>query len=825
MLKGINIGGKNRLKYLTHLHKKRDENLEKLESIFLNVKKEDKDNKIDETANYLLVNSDNNKENSKSDLKIKEKNSIIGKIKAFLNFSKIYDEENDFIEKELDFYDFDEQLLQYRCKEITYLINALIDLKDAMILTSKDRKLENIIDYSYSEATFRNYKNKEGAIICQSNIGNLQCQLLKFDKAIYHLALSLQDNNLKRFLNKNLSDEFDEDNSLLNKIFYAINKSKNKTKTNSLYDKQMNNSKINFSQKKIGILINTRYCRLIHAYFMFFKNIKKLKKSNDYNIVSRHFMNTLFHTINYYHKILIQYIYLSYIKNDFVKIGESILDFIEFLIKFKFNTSKKDKYFLSIYSKGVPEYKEKQLSKKKIFDKIISWFNLFDEYISYIKEYSSLDNAKFFAHNYLHNINSENFKLNLESQTAFMFNINIQRNNFLKGKFSLCCKNYKDALFYFINSAKKNTIVVDGLIKKRSLKHIYKLLIKMKKKFEKFKLYNLNIKTEFKKYQTDKNQIFNQKSKIELKHSNMTNKAKEKNNITFKNKIEMIKLDLLRNIEELNAKKEKDIIILIDFNIYNKKEKEIYINSCNIDSIFEETYTILNNYLSDTDRFCLVIYSDKYQIICPLIKVDLIDNESFSKDLINYKNKISNKNKEIDEYNINFEEIKDKDIIINLEGNNIGENSEEKEEEEEEPEINEEGIKNYDRIIGLVKTINFLTNYIRIKEEANNEKYIIFFTELFNINLFKNDQVGKIFENLKGDKEIILLLILNNKNFNEKSEYIFVEKNNSIENLILNKFRENSELISFDNINKIKTILSNNKVIKDNIIYPNEIFK
>ena len=83
----------------------------------------------------------------------------------------------------------------------------------------------------------------------------------------------------------------------------------------------------------------------------------------------------------------------------------------------------------------------------------------------------------------------------------------------------------------------------------------------------------------------------------------------------------------------------------------------------------------------------------------------------------------------------------------------------------------------------------------------------------------------KIFENLKGDKEIILLLILNNKNFNAKNDYIFVEKNNSIENLLLNKFRENSELINFDNINKIKTILSNNKVIKDHIIYPNEIFK
>ena len=89
----------------------------------------------------------------------------------------------------------------------------------------------------------------------------------------------------------------------------------------------------------------------------------------------------------------------------------------------------------------------------------------------------------------------------------------------------------------------------------------------MKKKFEKFKLYNLNIKTEFKKYLTDKNQICKEKSKVELIYSNMTNKTKEKNNITFKNKIGMIKLDLLKNIEELNAKKEKDIIILIDFNI------------------------------------------------------------------------------------------------------------------------------------------------------------------------------------------------------------------------------------------------------------------
>ena len=37
--------------------------------------------------------------------------------------------------------------------------------------------------------------------------------------------------------------------------------------------KQINKSKNNYSQKLIGILINSRYPRLIYAYYMFFKNL------------------------------------------------------------------------------------------------------------------------------------------------------------------------------------------------------------------------------------------------------------------------------------------------------------------------------------------------------------------------------------------------------------------------------------------------------------------------------------------------------------------------------------------------------------------------
>ena len=330
MLKGINIGGKSRLKYLNFLKKKQDENLENLEKMFfreneMNNIKNKKNGEIDNDLenihdnNYQYDNKLIDEDNIKTNDNFYEKNP------SDLDFNKKYDEESNYIDKENRFYDFNEQFLEYRSLEAENLAKSLLDLKSAIILTSRDRKVEDIIDYSNSEKTFSIFKNKEGAIICQSNIGNLQSQLLKFDKAIYHLALSLQDNKLQKFLSQNLSDELDEEDSLLKKISYTFNKNKKREKNNILIEKQINNSKKTFSKKIIGIMINTRYCRLIYALYMFFKNIQKQKKSNNNNINGQ-FMNTSYHTINYYHKIIIQYIYLSYVKNDLIKIGESILD-------------------------------------------------------------------------------------------------------------------------------------------------------------------------------------------------------------------------------------------------------------------------------------------------------------------------------------------------------------------------------------------------------------------------------------------------------------------------------------------------------------------
>ena len=503
MLKGIHIGGENRLEYLDFLKKRQDDNLEKLEKIYYSgVEKKIKNEMADDTDNHLLKEDNNNDDANKNNNingPIKEESPLIENneyleqdnnknfndmeyngeiINPNIDYNKKYDKESDYIEKETNFYDFDEELLQYRPLEIDRLVKVLLDLKGALLLTSTDHQVEQIINYSYSEEIFRNFKNKEGTTICQSNIGNLQSQLLKFDKAIYHLALSLQDDKLKRFLSRTLSDELDESDTLLHKISLSYNKDKDKEKINILAEKQQNSSRDNFSQKLIGILINSRYCKLINVYFKFFSFMQK----SNIEMLSGQFMNTNFHTINYYHKIIIQYIYLSYVKNDLIKIGESILDYIEFLIKFKFKTSSDNKYLLNIHNRERVECKDKQKYKKKIFDKILNWFNLFDNYASHVKDNSSLGDDKSIVDDYSHSLNSANSELNSSSQSVFLFRVNIQRGDFLKGKFALACRNINDALFFFIRSAKKKSIVLDGLIQKKALKHIFKISLIIYKK-------------------------------------------------------------------------------------------------------------------------------------------------------------------------------------------------------------------------------------------------------------------------------------------------------------------------------------------------------
>ena len=842
MLKGINIGGKNRLEYLNFLKKRQDDNIEMLEKMNFdeyeknknnneetdnNLKDENNENNVgkDENKNKELIedsklidNDENIEQSNSNNLNDTENNNEL--INSNINYYKKFEEENDFIEKETTFYNFNEQLLEYRPLEINRLVKVLIDLKGALLLTSTEQQVEQIINYSNSEEIFRSFKNKEGTSICQSNIGNLQSQLLKFDKAIYHLASSLEDNKLKRFLNRTLNDEFDDNDTLLYKISLSFHKEKVKTDNNLLVDKQQSNIKTNFSQKIIGILINSRYSKLIHVYFRFFSLIQKLK----IKALSGLFMNTTFHNINYYHKIIIQYIYLCFVKNDLVKIGESILDYIEFLIKFKFKTSSENKYLFDIRYKDFPNLKKKQNYKKNIFNKILNWFSLFDEYVFHVRNNTTLGDDKNLIDDFSL-ISSDNNELNSGSQSLFLFKVNLQRAEFLKGKFAMSCQNYTDALFFFIRASKKHCIVLDGLIKKKSLKRISKILTKLSQKYNNYGIISWIMNEKIQEYEKSKIRYLSKKNTKSVNINNIQEKISIKNKNSFKKEFVIITKDLINDIGECNAKQTKDILIIIDFNIYSQDEKNKS-NYDKIDSFIDQAKTILDNYLSSNDRLGTFIYKTQYQIICPLVSKNKIDIESFSKDLIYYKKTILDEIEEEEDSSINElngGEVLNEKLEIQP-GNHFLSDSG----SHESFDTGKKETKNEDIIKGLIDSVNYSINYLKIKEAAKNEKYIILFTDIFNTYKITDEIIMTNFKNLNKEKEITLLLVGKNKERDikySKNNIFDLDEEKQMVKLIYEKFGERSEVIDFENMKKIKNILSSNNVIKDEIIYPNEIYK
>jgi hypothetical protein len=332
----------------------------------------EKEEKTDKENN--LTASKNQKTDTTDIIIEKENREILHKLNKnetgynssnILNFEEQFEKGCEKLENEIHFYEFNEEFLQYRPIEINQLEKSLLDLKNSLLLTSKDNKPDKIIEYSKSEEIFNNFKNKSGIRICQSNIGNLLSQLSKYNEAIYHLVLSIQSPFLKRYLSKSIKDEYDEKDILLNLIDQTYNKNNRREYINKLIEKQQNNSHNTFSQKEIHKYINERYNKLVFIYYKFFSMIKK--SNNIYDELSGLFLHKYYHTVNYYHKILIQYIFLCFTSNDLIKIGESMLDYIDFLIKFKLKPQEPNK-----------KNENKNIKNIDYFEKIISWFNLFD---------------------------------------------------------------------------------------------------------------------------------------------------------------------------------------------------------------------------------------------------------------------------------------------------------------------------------------------------------------------------------------------------------------------------------------------------------------
>ena len=863
MLEGINIGGEFRLEYLKNLKKKQEDNLKKINKINQQIIQDKKKRNNIDDLNDLKENKSENKEllgkstmnnniqfdkekeneenrfsiiekttknnmdtkavceddkilNISTDVKYEDTDINLeynGKlVNPKIKYDKKYDLENDIIEKELNFYDFDEELLQYRPIEIDRLAKSLLNLKNALLLTSSDHEVDHIIDYSNCEYIFNNFKIEEGSRMCQSNIGNLQSQLLKYDKAIYHLALSLQNIELKKFLSQTLSDEFDENDSLLYKIEMNYNRNSKETELNELAKRQQNKKHKNFSQRIIGILINARYNKLIHIYYKFFGYIQK--SNFNYEKLNGCFMHTNFHTINYYHKILIQYVYLCFVSNDLVKIGESILDYIEFLIKFKLKTSKENKNILNINNRDFPEIRQKQANKKKYFKKVVKWFSLFDNYAKQINENSALGNYKDVIDSYTQNSSSNNNEFNSGNQSAFLFQINLQRYDFLKGKFALTCENYSDAVGYLISATKKKRIVLDGLIKKRALKHIAKIAENTKKAIIDNNYKNLNFYETFMGLNSNNTNT----TKLNININNNENDSEESKDITLIEKIKIIIEHIFNDLNESNEKQLKDIIILIDCN---------FVNKLTFDSYIDVAKTILKSYLNNNDRIGVFLLIKENRIICPMMRKSEIDVLNFSKDLDNYSDKIF-KSEKLDS-SFGNEIIQER---LEVDESESDKNSQKSSFSSNQLEENKENTNSFEMVIGeRIKNINYCINYLKMKEINTNEKFFIYFNTNINkimdylmdvgdnnyLQYSSSESTEKKKIDLEKDKKINFLLVGQINSDQYESEIY--------KKVLLQNFGIKSEIIPFDNMKKIKSILSSNSIINDNITFPNEIYK
>ena len=105
----------------------------------------------------------------------------------------------------------------------------------------------------------------------------------------------------------------------------------------------------------------------------------------------------------------------------------------------------------------------------------------------------------------------------------------------------------------------------------------------------------------------------------------------EKSENTFGKEMEIIKEEIEKDISECNAKQSKDLIILIDFNSYDMDSNNNNNITNKVESFIDTTKTILNNYLSNNDRLGVFIFTNQYQIMCPLMCKDEIDINNFSK--------------------------------------------------------------------------------------------------------------------------------------------------------------------------------------------------
>ena len=140
-------------------------------------------------------------------------------------------------------------------------------------------------------------------------------------------------------------------------------------------------------------------------------------------------------------------------------------------------------------------------------------------------------------------------------------------------------------------------------------------------------------------------------------------------------------------------------------------------------------------------------------------------------------------------------------------------------------------IKYTELLRNSIKSLNFCINYFKLKNIGNEDKYIVYFTNIFNFNCNANNIIKNELFKLEDKKDINLIII---GKLYEGVEIYFddklakkIKERRDIINSVLVKFGSKSQIVSFDldKLEKIKNILSTNNVISDNVIFRNEFYE
>ena len=285
------------------------------------------------------------------------------------------------------------------------------------------------------------------------------------------------------------------------------------------------------------------------------------------------------------------------------KIMEAILELNSFLIKYKLKSNK--------FNGLKDNNSDKNFDNQRIetFKFIVDNFNNFDEIYEKLKNINNKDHLKNFLE-IVRNKSKNNFDL-----VEIPFLILGQRKNYLLGKLAKCCGHFSQALLYFSKS-KERQIICDAYLIKSSIKQIFKLIRQFETELEKDNIINAYINKKFNINSLEMPKV--KKTKIE---EDIQKYNKYKESFTY-------------YYDELNKEiyffsySPKDVIILIEYSetMCSKDNKKIERASRN-------SITILDNYITEEDKFGLFIFTEHVNPIVSLGRKNL-NNLEYIKDVI-----------------------------------------------------------------------------------------------------------------------------------------------------------------------------------------------